>query len=188
MMKRPLLVIYLLLSIGSGINAQTVSRNIRTKEYKALQQKLSTGWNTWYNNSVMSHVLLPEGFSINLCISRPGSSSYLKEVFKASKFSKRPEEVNLGLRSDDGAYTSLELKYQDETYNVQSASDGTNEFILVTPKQQSKNQLIIEAGLLWGETGLIGKVDNKIIGKFSSRTISVGTTGEQVADAYITST
>jgi len=174
--------------ICSSVNAQTVSRNIKTKEYQALQEKLSTGWNTWYNNSVMSHVLLPEGFSINLCISRPGSSSYLKEVFKASKFSKRPEEVNLGLRSDDGTYTSLELKYQDETYDVQSASDGTNEFILITPKQQSKNQLIIEAGILWGRTGLIGKMDNTITGKFSSRTISVGTTGEPVADAYITST
>jgi len=187
-MKRPLFTICLMLMAYSGINAQTVPRNIKTKEYQALQEKLGKGWNTWYNNSVMSHVLLPEGFAINLCISTPGSSSYLKEVFKASTFSKRPEQVKLGLRADNGSYTSLELTYKHEIYEVQSASDGIDEFILVTPKQESTNQLVIEGGLLWGQNGVIGKTGNKITGKFSSHTISVSTTEQPVNDAYIMST
>lgn len=186
-MKKYVLIITFLFITGSNIKAQTVSRNIRTKEYRELQAKLGKGWNTWYNNSVMSHVLLPEGFSINLCISTPGQSEYLKEILKATKFAKRPEKVSLGLRSDDGSYTSLELKYLNEVYEVQSAADGDDELILVSPKQESKNQLVIEAGLLWESDGVIGKKDNSIIGQFPSRNISVGTTEQPVKDAYITS-
>ena len=187
-MKKIILITTLIIITGSGITAQTVSRNIRTKEYRQLQQNLSKGWNTWYNNSVMSHVLLPEGFSINLCIANPGNSTYLKEVFKASKFSKRPEQVTLGLRSDDGAYTSLELNYQDDTFDVQSATDGIDDVILITPKEPSKKELSIEAGLLWGRDGIIGKKENTITARFPNRNISVGTTGKPIKDAYINST
>jgi putative isomerase len=188
MMKKLFLIISLLMLMGCWTNAQTVSRNIRTKEYRKLQENLGKGWNTWYNNSEMSHVLLPQGFSINLCISFPGHDSYLKEILKTSKFAKRPEKVSLGLRADDGSYTSLELTYMNEVYEVQSATDGNDELILVSPKQVSKNQLVIEAGLLWGSNGVIGKKDNTIVGKFPSRNISVGTTGQPVKDAYVTST
>src|SRR5664279_2433231 len=148
MMKKTILIITLMIITGSCITAQTVSRNIRTKEYRQLQENIGKGWNTWYNNSVMSHVLLPEGFSINLCVANPGNATYLKEVFKASKFSRRPEQVTLGLRADDGAYTSLELTYQDDVFDVQSASDGIDDVILITPKKPSKKELAIEAGLL----------------------------------------
>lgn len=187
-MKKYVLIITLLFITVTNIKAQTLSRNIKTKEYRELQEKLGRGWNTWYNNSVMSHVLLPEGFSINLCISTPGQSDYLKEILKASKFAKRPEKVSLGLRADDGSYTSLKLTYMNEVYEVQSATDGDESLILVSPAQKSKNQLVIEAGLLWGSDGVIGKKDNTIIGQLLSRKISVGTTEQPVKDAYITST
>ena len=35
--------------------------------YEALQKRLAQGWNTWNTRSVLSHVLLPEGFALNLC-------------------------------------------------------------------------------------------------------------------------
>lgn len=184
-MKKATLVIAFLLIIVGILTAQTVSRNIKTKEYLELQENLGKGWNTWYNNSVISYVLLPEGFSINLCVSKPGKKDYLREVFKASKISNRPEEVKLGLRADDGSYTSLELTYLKEVIEVQTGTDGSDELILVTPKQQSKNQLVVEAGLLWGRDGIIGLEDSKLIGKFSSRTISVSTTERQIKDAYV---
>ena len=40
--------------------SQSVPRNIKTQEYRSLQEKRTTGWNTWYSHSVMSHVLLFE--------------------------------------------------------------------------------------------------------------------------------
>ena len=80
--------------------SQSVPRNIKTQEYRALQEKRTTGWNTWYSHSVMSHVLLPEGFSINLCLSKSGEwgSPFVRDIIKTSKVEKRPESVSLGLR------------------------------------------------------------------------------------------
>ena len=35
-------------------------------EYAELKSQLARGWNTWNTRSVLSHVLLPEGFAVNL--------------------------------------------------------------------------------------------------------------------------
>lgn len=177
------LLITFLLFVTSNIFSQSISRNIKTKEYKELQQKLCNGWNTWYNNSVLSHVLLPEGFSINLSITRFGEE-YTKEFFKASKVSNRPEEVVLGLRSDDGTYTSLNLKYKEAEINVQSAVDGSDQLILVTPIKGFDKMLVVEPGILWNNNGLIGAEGNKLIGRFPFRTIEVGTTEPLTNTAY----
>lgn len=181
-----------LIVISLGINvcfSQTVNRNIRTPEYRELQKKLCVGWNTWYNHSFMSHVLLPEGFSINICVARPGlwENGYLRENYKGSKSLPRPEEVKLGLRSDNGSYTSLEMKFKDELIKVQSAVDGDDQLILVTPEKPCKNQLIIEAGLPWDRQGLIGVEGNRLTGKFPDRTIFVNTTESPVKDGYVVS-
>lgn len=181
-------IAFLILSIN-GCFSQAVSRNIKTPEYRELQKKLCTGWNTWYNHSFMSHVLLPEGFSINICIARPGlwETGYLRENYKSSRSLPRPEEIKPDLRSDDGSYTSLEVKFKGEVIKVESAVDGDDQLILVTPEKPCKNQLIIEAGLPWDSQGLIGREKNKLIGKLPNRTISVGTTEQPIKDGYVVS-
>ena len=192
-MKKSTLLITVLLINSYLASSQTVSRDIRTREYMELQKNLGSGWNTWYNNSVMSHVLLPEGFSINLCISSiskaipPVKGDYLREVFKVSKFYNRPEEVNLGLRSDDGSYTSLDLKYMNEQIDVQTATDGNDELILITPRQLSENQLVIEGGFLWGYNGFVGRKNDKLVAQLPFRTISVSTTEQPIKNAYVES-
>ena len=40
--------------------------------YEILKEQTNTGWNTWNTSNVLSHVLLPYGFSINLCIKAHG--------------------------------------------------------------------------------------------------------------------
>ncbi|HEX5026585.1 MAG TPA: hypothetical protein VFV68_15000, partial [Agriterribacter sp.] len=181
--------LYLLLLFTPGlVSAQPVQRNIKTNEYKALQRTMATGWNTWYNNSVVSHVLLPEGFSINLCVTRPGDPEYVKEVFKSADIQQRPEKVRLGLRADDGSYTSMVLQYRGEELTVQSAGDGNDELILVSPVKGSENYLVVEAGLLWNREGVIGVEQNKLVGKFPARNITVHTTAQVVPDAYSVTT
>lgn len=181
------LILFLLLTPGM-LYAQKVHRNIRTPEYRVLQKKLCTGWNTWYNNSATSYVLLPEGFSINLCFTRPGGGSYLKEIFKLSDFHKQPYRVALGLRSDDGNYTSMTLTYKGEKVSIQTATDGNDELILVSPVKGSGNYLVVEAGLLWNRPGMIGMEDNRLTGEFPGRTIRVGTTAPPIEDAYAVTT
>jgi putative isomerase len=173
---------------GTNTGAQTVSRNIRTPEYKQLQTNLCKGWNTWYNNSILTHALLPQGFSINLCLSTKDNKAYLKEAFKTSEILKRPEKVLLGLRSDDGSYTSLKLQYMGMDLSVESATDGEDELILISPGKPSQNYLVVEAGLLWNLNGQIGGSGNKLEGKFSDKLISVSSTAAPVSNAYTHST
>jgi hypothetical protein len=186
-MKKTLMFLIVVFISINGCYSQTVSRNIRTSEYRELQKKLCTGWNTWYNHSFMSHVLLPEGFSITICVARPGlwENGFLRENYKGSKSLPRPEEMKLGLRSDDGSYTSLDVKFKDEIFKVQSAVDGDDQLILVTPEKPCKNQLIIEAGLPWDRQGLIGVEGDRLVGRFSNRTILVTTTEIPVKDGYV---
>lgn len=189
-----LLFVVLQISINLTVFAQpvpgpnlpySVSRNIRTKEYKVLQENFCKGWNTWYNNSVMTHVVLPEAFAINLCL--VNYQDYLKDVLRSNKNNNRPEEVTLGLRSEDASYTSLMLKYKNEQMTVESATDGQDIVILVTPISVMKNKLVVEAGLLFNREGTIGMENNVLLGKFKNRSIEVRLTKDPITHAYASS-
>ena len=49
-------------------------------EYAAIRKHLASGWNTWNTRSVLSHVLLPQGFALNLGIKEFRQGGYLKEA------------------------------------------------------------------------------------------------------------
>jgi len=181
------LSIFLLLSTKM-IFSQPVQRNIKTADYKALQQSLITGWNTWYVNSMVSHVLLPEGFSINLCFTHPGNPDYAREVFKEADIQELPVKVIPGLRSDDGSYTSIKLKYLQEELEIESAIDGNDEIILVSPIKNGGNYLVVEAGLLWNREGSVGRNQNTLTGKFADKSIIVNTTAMPIPDGYSATT
>ena len=97
-------------------------------EYEALQKRLAQGWNTWNTRSVLSHVLLPQGFALNLGLREYTGRQYLKEaligrqdeLYKAFKKlyeltgeerywwqmrSGREEQIHPGPHAYDGSYT-----------------------------------------------------------------------------------
>ncbi|MDN3658172.1 trehalase family glycosidase [Ferruginibacter paludis] len=176
-------MVALLITATSGYT-QTSSRNIRTPEYQQLQAKLCKGWNTWYNNSMLTHTLLPQGFSINVSFGTKDNKAFLKDALKASDILKRPEKVLPGLRSDDGSYTSLQLQYMQMDITVETATDGEDEIILISPARPSENYLVIEAGLLWNGEGETGMKGNQLTGKFPGKTITVSATTDPVSNAY----
>ncbi|MBS1748452.1 MAG: hypothetical protein JST63_00955 [Bacteroidetes bacterium] len=182
----------LTLALSFGIMAtgyaQPVNRHIVTPEYNALQHKLASGWNTWYSNSFLSHVLLPEGFAINICLTRPGNPEYVKNFFKAADILKRPEKIIPGLRSDDGSYTSITVTYKGETINIQTAAENDDQYILISPVNSKENYVVIEAGLLWNRKGLTGRQGNTLVGKFDQKNITVYATANPVQDAYSVTT
>ncbi len=180
------MLIGIFLMIFACISGQQVPRNIKTQEYKDLQQRLCRGWNTWYNNSVMSHVLLPEGVAISLCISGE-KNNYLKDIFKVSRLTGRTEEVILGLRSDNGSYTSMKLKWDKTEIEVQSATDGDDIVLLIRPLGPTIDKLVIEGGILWGHDGLTGKNGDIISCILPGRSIEIRTTAAIDEDAYVSS-
>ncbi|GAB2656940.1 hypothetical protein GCM10027036_08010 [Flavihumibacter cheonanensis] len=181
---KPLCLLVVALLLQFFVIAQPVNRKIVTPQYKELQQKLSSGWNTWYANSFLSHVLLPEGFSINLCLTQPGNQEYVRNFYKAADIHKRPEKIIPGLRSDDGSYTSITVIYKGETIFIQTAAEGGEQYILVSPVQSKENYLVVEAGLLWNRKGSIGRSGDQLTANLGDRTITVFATETPVADAY----
>jgi hypothetical protein len=64
------------------LDAQNVStqKDYTGKEFKALNDKLSKGWNTWDTWSVLCHALLPESFAVNLELLNHQSGDTLKQA------------------------------------------------------------------------------------------------------------
>lgn len=166
----------------------SIASEYRTPEYKTLQERLCSGWNTWYNNSLVTHVCLPDGFAINLCLATDDNRTYLKDVYKAADIQNRPERVFPGMRADDGSYTSLRLQYMDIEVLVESATEGADELILVTPVRPSKHLLVVEAGLLYGKDGMIGQTANQLKAECLGRKYIVHATNDPVPTNFLSTT
>lgn len=50
------------------------------KQYQQLKKELASGWNTWNTRSVLSHVLLPQAFAINLEVQDGKSKKYYESL------------------------------------------------------------------------------------------------------------
>lgn len=104
-------------------------------QYKAIQTKLQTGWGTFNHKSVLSHVLLPEGFAMNIGIKlhQNNADNYLKEAFISSR-GNRPEKITPGFKAYDGSYSDLEVEWNGVEFRVESATTEHQDLVLlVTP-------------------------------------------------------
>src|SRR6185437_10673510 len=117
---------------------------------------------------------------------------YLREVYKASPQQHRPETVVPGLRSDDGSYTSLNVKFHDAEFTVESGTDGADELILVTPLKPVRQMLVVEAGIQYGLSGEVSSEvavtgDLKLVYRRDDATLEVRSSEPQVPNAYVVS-
>src|SRR5659263_220387 len=99
--------------------------------YTEIKRRLACGWNTWNNRSVLSHVLLPEGFAINLCLKEYSGRAYLKEAL-IGKVGQDEERIHPGAHAYDGSYTELNIKWRGIVIVVQSAVENGELVLLVT--------------------------------------------------------
>ncbi|MEI8115076.1 MAG: hypothetical protein WCI54_15700, partial [Bacteroidia bacterium] len=90
-MKKYVSILILFLIISG--NSYSINPDSPEAKYKAVQTKLQTGWGTFNHKSVLSHVLLPEGFAMNVGIKlhQNNADNYLKEAFISSR-GPRPEK------------------------------------------------------------------------------------------------
>src|ERR1035437_9519917 len=108
-----LIPIFFSCSSDSSENNQKKSDNYKVNEAAALQKKLTVGWNTWNNGSVLTHVLLPEGFAVKLMVKTGQSGDTLQEALIGREDFASKEHVVPGLRTYDGSYTDLELTWRN---------------------------------------------------------------------------
>ncbi len=155
-------------------------------EYDALKKQLACGWNTWNTHSVLSHVLLPQGFAVNLGIKEYAGRRYLRHALIGRRGSG-DEQIHPGPRTYDGSYTGLTLRWQGLELMVQSALDDHDLVLLVTPIKNQKHPaaLIVQGGLLWNRPGQVSVQGDHLIAHLPDQTMTVYATQESVTDPYI---
>lgn len=129
-----------------------------SKEYSELNKRLAQGWNTWNTRSVLSHVLLPQSFAINLQLQNRLTNEILREALIGRR-GAGVENVIPGAHSYDGSYTDLKVEWKSEEISVESASEGNNLTLKISPVKNPCNiDLLINPKVLWGKQGNL-KID-----------------------------
>ena len=152
---------------------------VRTPAYRALQERLCRGWNTWQNDSMTEQVRLPEGFAVSFGL-KPEDGAYVRDFLKRSDYAKRPERVVPGLRADDGSYTSIGLAYGGIRLRLETAVDGEDLVALVTPEDGSRGRLVVSARMAFGLPGTVARADDALALAAADRTLTVAATAPVV--------
>lgn len=140
-------------------------------DYQELKKITNTGWNTWDTSSVLSHVLLPYGFAIHLCLKDHKVEKVLRNpLIGRMKEECRydPEIITPMERSWDGSYTKLKVEYGETVLEVETTAQDGEQYLLVTPKACGMQvpSLIVEACLLWGREGTLSKKQGTLFAEF----------------------
>ncbi|MGA2974431.1 MAG: trehalase family glycosidase [Spirochaetia bacterium] len=168
------------------------------EEYRDMLEGLAKGWNTWNVRSVLSHVLMPEGFALNICLKEYTAGRYLKETLIGRyqppvdpnllyRGGELVEEVTPLAHAYDGSFTELKLCWRAMEINVQTATVKDELVVLVTPirNQRYPATLVIESGILWNRAGSIAAEGEVITARLPQREVKVFTTKAWTPDPYV---
>jgi putative isomerase len=153
-------------------------------QYAQVQQHLAQGWNTWDVNSVATHVLLPEGLAIHIGLKHNTTVSgddFLRDAL-IGRLDKGAEQVTPGSHSWDGSYTDLRISWKGHDWRIQSARDGADLVLLVTPLPSKPISalpptIVFTVDFLWNRPGATLKHGNVIEAHTGSRTVPIYCTG-----------
>jgi len=178
-MKRLLNLMFLIILTTAELIAQNPV--IPEAKYKAVQTKLQTGWGTFNHKSVLSHVLLPDGFAMNIGIKlhHNNADNYLKEAFISSR-GDRPEKITPGYKAYDGSYSELTIEWNGVKFRVESATTENQDLVLLlTPIQNPENipSVVLETGMLWNHQGTLELAGNTINVKTITKNLTVRSIG-----------
>jgi putative isomerase len=142
------------------------------QHYDKLKKELLSGWNTWDNRSIMTHVLLPEGLAYVLSLEDEKSGETLKYAFTGNRV-EGAEKVITVAHTPDGAYTEFFLEWKDLHVNIQTTAKADDIHILVTTMANSgKGILKIKPEMFYGKQGNITVHQNKIRAELKDKTIT----------------
>ena len=154
--------------------------------YDLLREEMLCGFNTFDTYSVLSHVLLPEGFAIRLGLKHRVDKSVLRNAL-IGRFGEKEEHIHPGLRTVDGSYTQLELEYRGAKLDIRSSAQGREQVVLIEPKNDACRQLILflECGFLWNRPGAAYLRQDCVEGVTDSGTIRVFMTDSDTRELHL---
>jgi putative isomerase len=139
----------------------------RSAEYAHVQERLARGWNTWDVHSVATQVLLPGGLAIHVGMKHNSSlngDAWLGDAL-IGRLDKDAEKVTPGPHAWDGSYTRADYEWKGHKWRVESAHDGEDLVMLVTPLQNKTAlppTVVFSVGYLWSRGGsLNGVIDDR---------------------------
>jgi putative isomerase len=165
-----LLVVVISGVVCTFVGAAPLSSAPRSAQYQKVQQQLARGWNTWDVNSVITHVLLPDGLAIRISVKHRTtvtSDSYLGDAL-IERQGDGSEQVFPGPHTWDGSYTELRLAWRGHNFKIQSAHDGADDVLLISPLAPGKEagtlppEVVFTVGYLWGVVGNVRKLGRHI--------------------------
>src|ERR1700728_3272287 len=115
--------------------AQVTAAEAPSMQYQAVKRRLAQGWNTWDTNSMTTHVLLPEGLAVHVGFKH--NSTEFADAF-LERTSVGAGTVFPGAHAWDGNYTDLKVTWNKHVWRMQSARDGEDLVLLVTPMETEK--------------------------------------------------
>jgi len=138
---------------------------------------------------VLQHVLLPQGFGLNLAFKEQGrlNDQFLTKSFISEEINN-PHKIILGCHSIDGSYTELDLKLGEINLNIKTAHVGKDLVILIDPGALPKNKakLVLETMLLWNNKGNLSRHQAMLKAVLPGKIIKIFTTEEEVVeDPYV---
>jgi len=144
-------------------------------QYKALQARLAQGWNTWDVNSMTTHVLLPEGLAIHIGFKH--NATVFGDDF-LSRTTVGQGTVFPGPHAWDGSYTQLKVRWKGHEWRVESAHDGADLVLLVTPVDPAGKfalpaTVVFGVDFLWNRPGTVQRRGELIEAQANSRAIRI---------------
>ena len=157
-------------------------------EYRAVQARLASGWNTWDSRSVLRYVLLPDGLAVNLGLKR---HRYLEQSHLTEALIGRREEgaevVRPGIRAVDGSYQRLEIAWRGLSATVEAGHGEDGELVvLVTPEPEpgASFELVVSAGMVWNRPGAVESADSGLRARLPDGDKIVRVAGTPATDPY----
>lgn len=175
--------------VGSRSAGEEASVEPISASYRQVQARLSQGWNTWDVNSVTTHVLLPEGLAIHIGLKHNTTSwgdAFLQDAL-IGRLETGAEEVFPGPHSWDGSYTDLRLAWKGHSWRVQSARDGSDLVLLVSPLPSKSISalpptVVFSVDFLWNLPGTTLKHEDFIETRAASGSVPVYCTYAKLSD------
>lgn len=133
-----------IIAVSLVASAQSATSNLapggdwagaRSLQYEEVQERLARGWNTWDVHSVATQVLLPEGLAIHVGMkhnSTLNGDAFLGDVLIGS-LEPGAAVVTPGPHAWDGSYTRADYEWKGHKWRIESAHDGDDLVMLVTP-------------------------------------------------------
>ena len=168
--------------------------NLEHPEYLKLKKRMMTGWRTYNVYSVLSHVRMEDGLALNVAVKEYSAGHYLKEALigrrpvGAHMHERETEEVLPGLHAYDGSYTQATVQWMGMEFSVESAQDGSELILLITPQKQQRwpSMLVLETGFLWNRPGWVEHTEDGLCAHSPMGDTPIYTTGKPAAhDANI---